>query len=136
MVCKDADTSWRRARPDITALLKADLYREGIDGEAVDWACSRMQLRNEDRRILVVISDGCPMDSATNLANDDFYLANHLKEVVARQELRGEVDICGLGVGLDLGAYYKRSLAIDLPHRLNNELFSEIAQLIGGRRRR
>lgn len=136
MVCKDADTTWRRARPDITALLKADLYREGIDGEAVDWACNRMQLRNEDRRILVVISDGCPMDSATSLANDDFYLANHLKEVVARQEGLGRVTICGLGVGLDLSTYYQRSLAIDLPQRLNNELFSDIAQLIGGRQRR
>jgi len=83
-----------------------------------------------------VISDGCPMDSATNLANDDFYLANHLKEVVARQEAGGQVDICGIGVGLDLSTYYNRSLAIDVPEHLNNALFSEIAQLIGGRHRR
>ena len=135
MVFKNADQSWRRARPDITALLKADLYREGIDGEAVDWACRRLQLRNEKKRILVVISDGCPMDSATSLANDEFYLANHLKQVVAHQELRGEVKICGLGVGLDLSTYYSRSLAIDLPHSLNNALFFEIAQLIGARQR-
>lgn len=136
MVFKSADRSWRRARPDITALLKADLYREGIDGEAVEWACRRLQLRNEKRRILVVISDGCPMDSATALANDEFYLANHLKEVVARQELRGEVEICGLGVGLDLSTYYRRNLATELPHSLNNALFFEIARLIGERRRR
>ncbi|MFC3106784.1 cobalt chelatase [Undibacterium arcticum] len=135
MVFKSADQTWRRARPDITALLKADLYREGIDGEAVDWACRRLQLRNEKRRILVVISDGCPMDSATNLANDEFYLANHLKQVVARQEHRGEVEICGLGVGLDLSTYYSRSLATDLPHSLNNALLLEIAQLIGARGR-
>jgi len=135
MVFKNAQQTWRRARPDITALLKADLYREGIDGEAVEWACKRLQLRNEKRRILVVISDGCPMDSATNLANDEFYLANHLKQVVARQELRGEVEICGLGVGLDLSTYYSRSLATDLPHSLNNGLLLEIAQLIGARRR-
>lgn len=135
MVFKNADQTWRRARPDITALLKADLYREGIDGEAVDWACRRLQLRNEKRKILVVISDGCPMDSATSLANDEFYLANHLKQVVTRQELRGEVEICGLGVGLDLSTYYSRSLATDLPHSLNNALLFEIAQLIGARRR-
>ncbi|MFC7517493.1 cobalt chelatase [Herbaspirillum sp. GCM10030257] len=135
MVFKDADHPWRRARPDIAALLKADLYREGIDGEAVEWACRRMQGRAEKRRILVVISDGCPMDTATTLANDEFYLASHLKEVVARHELHGDVEICGLGVGLDLSTYYRRSLATELPQSLNNELFSSIAQLIGGRRR-
>ncbi|MCC7706064.1 cobalt chelatase [Janthinobacterium sp. GW460P] len=135
MVFKDGDTSWRRARPDIAALLKADLYREGVDGEAVDWACSRMLARPERRRILLVVSDGCPMDTATNLANDEFYLAQHLKQVVARREAQGAVEICGLGLGLDLGAYYSRSLATTLPASLNNELFSEIAQLLGGLRR-
>lgn len=135
MVFKDGDTSWRRARPDIAALLKADLYREGVDGEAVDWACARMLARPERRRILLVVSDGCPMDTATNLANDEFYLAQHLKQVVARREAQGAVEICGLGLGLDLGAYYSRSLATTLPASLNNELFSEIAQLLGGLRR-
>lgn len=136
MVFKEGDTPWRRARPDIAALLKADLYREGVDGEAVDWACQRMLARPERRRILLVVSDGCPMDTATSLANDEFYLAQHLKQVVARREAQGAVEICGLGLGLDLGAYYSRSLATTLPASLNNELFSEIAQLIGGRSRR
>ncbi|MCC7684814.1 cobalt chelatase [Janthinobacterium sp. FW305-128] len=136
MVFKDGETNWRRARPDIAALLKADLYREGVDGEAVDWACTRMLARPERRRILLVVSDGCPMDTATNLANDEFYLAQHLKQVVARREAQGAVEICGLGLGLDLGAYYSRSLATTLPASLNNELFSEIAQLIAGRGRR
>jgi cobalamin biosynthesis protein CobT len=70
MVFKDADTPWRRARPDIAALLKPDLFREGIDGEAVDWACARLQARSEGRRLLIVVSDGSPMDSATREAND------------------------------------------------------------------
>ena len=70
LIFKDADTPWRRARPAIGALLKADLFREGVDGEAVDWACARLHDRPEPRKILVVISDGCPMDSATQLAND------------------------------------------------------------------
>ncbi|MDI3297478.1 cobaltochelatase CobT-related protein [Janthinobacterium tructae] len=135
MVFKDGNTRWRRARPDIAALLKADLYREGVDGEAVDWACTRMLARPERRRILLVVSDGCPMDTATNLANDEFYLAQHLKQVVARREAQGAVEICGLGLGLDLGAYYSRSLATTLPASLNNELFSEIAQLLGGGKR-
>ena len=102
LVFKDADTPWRRARHDMAALLKADLYREGIDGEAVDWACDRLLAHNAERRLLVVVSDGCPMDGATALANDDYYLDHHLREVVARREQQGAVEIFGLGVGLDL----------------------------------
>jgi cobaltochelatase CobT len=136
MVFKDADRSWRRARTDIAALFKADLFREGIDGEAVDWACNRMLARGEARRILVVISDGCPADGATGLANDPFYLDNHLKDVVARREQQGAVEILGLGVGLDLSPFYRRCLATDMTRGLDNELFFDIVQLFGGRHRR
>jgi cobaltochelatase CobT len=70
LVFKAAATPWRRARPAMAALLKADLFREGIDGEAVDWACTRLRQRSEAHKLLLVISDGSPMDSATDLAND------------------------------------------------------------------
>ena len=136
MVFKEGDRSWRRSRTDIVALLKADLYREGIDGEAVDWACNRMLARSEARRILIVISDGCPADGATGRANDAFYLDNHLKEVVARREQQGAIEIMGLGVGLDLSPFYRRCLATDMTKALDNELFFDIVQLIGGRHRR
>lgn len=136
LVFKDADRDWRRARTDIAALLKADLFREGIDGEAVDWACDRMIARDEARRILIVISDGCPMDCATGLANDAYYLDNHLKAVVARREQQGAVEILGLGVGQDLSPFYRSHLAIDMTRSLDNSLFFAIAQLIGGRHRR
>ena len=136
MVYKDAQTSWRRARPSIAAMLKPDLFREGVDGEAVDWACARLTGHDETRRILIVISDGCPMDTATNLANDQFYLDNHLKDVVARLEQQGEVEIYGLGVGLDLSPYYSRCLALDLSEGLSNKVFAEIVELLGGHHRR
>lgn len=136
MVFKDAERNWRRSRTDIAALFKADLFREGIDGEAVDWACNRLLARSEGRRILIVISDGCPSDGATGLANDPFYLDNHLKDVVARREREGAVEILGLGVGLDLSPFYRRSLATDMTQGLENTLFTEIVQLIGGHLRR
>ncbi|QFU00816.1 Aerobic cobaltochelatase subunit CobT [Halomonas sp. THAF5a] len=136
MVFKDAERSWRRARTDIAALLKPDLFREGIDGEAVDWACERLLARPEKRRILIVISDGCPADSATNLANDPYYLDNHLKEVVARRTREGQVEVLGLGVGLDLSPFYRRCLATDMAQALDTHLFDEIVELIGGRHRR
>jgi cobaltochelatase CobT len=136
MVFKDAGTTWRRARPGIAALLKADLFREGVDGEALDWACDRMRARSEKRRILIVFSDGSPTDSATNLANDAFYLDNHLKEVVARRTAGAGIEIHGLGVGLDLSPYYERHLALDFSGSLGNTLFTDIMQLIAGGRRR
>ena len=136
MVYKDAGTGWRRARPAIAGLLKPDLFREGVDGEAVDWACARMGGREERRRVLIVISDGCPMDTATNLANDPYYLDNHLKDVVARHERQGEVEIYGLGVGLDLSPYYSRCLALDLSQGLSNRVFNDILELLRGHRRR
>ena len=95
----------------MAGLLKVDLYREGIDGEAIEWARSRLEARDEQRRILVVISDGSPMDSATCLANDPNYLDQHLRDVLAA---RSDVDICAVGVGLDLSIYYDRCTALDL----------------------
>lgn len=114
LVFKPAEMPWRRARPAMAALLKDELFREGIDGEAVDWACARLLARPQARRLLLVVSDGCPMDGATNLANDPDYLDRHLREVVARREQAGEVAIFGVGVGLDLSASYARSRVLDL----------------------
>lgn len=136
VVFKPAERSWRRARRDIAALLKQDMFREGVDGEAVEWACGRLLAREERRRILIVISDGCPMDRATALANHEHYLDRHLREVVSRYGTTQEVEILGLGVGLDLGAYFERSLAVDLASGLDNQLLFDIVQLMGGYHRR
>ncbi|MBY4677457.1 cobaltochelatase CobT-related protein [Marinobacterium arenosum] len=133
IVYKDADTRWRRARPSIAAMLKPDLFREGIDGEALLWAASRMNGRPEQRKILIVLSDGCPMDTATSLNNEADYLDNHLKQVAAMLESRGEIELYALGVGLDLSAYYRRSLALDIEESLDNGVFMEILQLLGRR---
>jgi cobaltochelatase CobT len=136
LVFKAIDTPWRRARPAIAALLKGDLFREGIDGEAVDWACARMREGVAGRRTLLVVSDGSPMDTATQLANDPHYLDHHLREVVARNERSGEVDICGIGIGLDLSPYYRRSRAFDPSSPPGNQTLHEIVEMIAGRGRR
>lgn len=135
MVFKSADDSWRRARPSIAALLKPDLFREGVDGEAVEWACTRLASRAEARRILVVISDGSPMDAATAQANDVFYLDHHLKEVVARHETMRDVEVIGLGVGLDLSPFYRHCVAVDLDEPLDMTRLTALAQWIGRRSR-
>ncbi|MEZ9525405.1 cobaltochelatase CobT-related protein [Enterovibrio norvegicus] len=129
LVFKDADMHWRQGRKNIAALMKADLFREGIDGEAVEWACSRMQRVDVSRRVLLVISDGCPMDSATNLTNDAFYLDNHLINVVEQREQRGDI-IMGLGIGLDLSRYYRNSLALDIANPPHHRMLIDIVALI------
>ncbi|MBL8326257.1 MAG: cobalt chelatase [Rubrivivax sp.] len=137
IVFKAAHTPWRRARAGMAALLKADLFREGLDGEAVQWALARQAAWAQEqpppaagamtagpaaRRLLLVVSDGSPMDSATHQANDRHYLDHHLRDVVARAEAAarasgpdaGITRIFGLGVGLDLSPYYARSHVLDL----------------------
>ena len=132
LVFKDAATSWRRARPAIAALLEPRLFREGVDGEAVNWAARRLAGRDEARKLQIVISDGSPMDSATQLANDAHYLDHHLKDVVAGHEAAG-AEIYGVGVGLDLSPYYSRSHVLDLS---GSAVFREIiAMLARGTRR-
>jgi cobaltochelatase CobT len=136
MIFKDADTRWRRARSGIAALLKGDLFREGIDGEAVDWAVARLEQRPETRKLLVVVSDGCPMDGATNLANDAYYLDNHLKQVLQRHERAGRIEVCALGVGLDLSPFYSRCQALELGTTAGPALLRDILQLLAHPARR
>ena len=144
MVFKDADTAWRRARATIAALLKGDLFREGIDGEAVEWALGRLRRGSNDdaseivdagikpRRLLLVLSDGSPMDSATSLANDANYLDHHLKDAVSRSERAG-AEIYGVGVGLDLSPYYRRSQVLDLSGGVTGAVLRDVLGMIARR---
>lgn len=130
LVFKDSDTNWRRARPALGALLKSDLFREGVDGEAVQWAAQRLVQRHAGRRLLLVVSDGSPTDGATALANDANYLDHHLCNVVASLEAQGEVEIYGIGVGLDLSPYYRQNRAFDLSQSVSNAVLREVVAMI------
>lgn len=134
IVYKDADTPMRHARNNISAILKPDIFKEGIDGEALLWAADRMVGRPEERRILIVLSDGCPMETATNQSNEQDYLDNHLKQVASMLEARGDIELYALGFGLDLSPYYRNNLALDLPETLENSVFKEILKMLAQRR--
>ena len=136
MVFKDAATPWRRARRGLSALLKNDLFREGIDGEAVEWAAARLGRIKAERRLLLVVSDGSPADSATGLANDPYYLDHHLRLVSDRIDRGRAVELYGVGVGLDLSPYYARSHVLDLGGSIGNAMFREVLEMIVGRHRR
>lgn len=113
LVFKDASRSWRRSRAGIAALGKQDLFRESVDGEAVEWAHRRAANRGEARKILLVLSDGGPVDTATGLLNDTDILDAHLAKVVAGVEDSGGVEIIGIGFGADVSAYYTRNRTVD-----------------------
>lgn len=134
IVYKDADTKMRQARQNISAMLKPDIFKEGIDGEALLWAAERMVGRPEERRILIVLSDGCPMETATSQTNEPDYLDNHLKQVTAMLEARGDMELYALGFGLNLSPYYRNSLALDLPETLENSVFRDILNMLARRR--
>jgi cobaltochelatase CobT len=134
LVFKDAETPWRRARRDLAAMLKEDAFREGIDGEALQWAALRLRERPEQRKLLIVISDGCPMDAATTLANDAQFLDRHLQQVAGDIEAAGDIELSAVGVGLDLSAYFRRSLVIDLASSgLRHRVFSEVMGVMARR---
>jgi cobaltochelatase CobT len=130
LIFKHRETSWRRARPAMGALLKSDIFREGVDGEAVTWAAQRLVQQHDGRRLLMVISDGSPTDSATTLANDTHYLDHHLCTVVGQLEAQGKVEIYGIGVGLNLSPYYRNNRVIDLCASVTNAVLREIVALI------
>jgi cobaltochelatase CobT len=132
LIFKDADTRWRHGRRDIAALLRPDLFREGVDGEALAWAAQRLRTRSEARKLLVAVSDGCPMEAATQQANDEHYLDHHLQQVAGQIESDGDIELAALGVGLDLSPYYRRGKVLDLQHGVTDRLLREVVVLLAG----
>lgn len=134
LILKPATSTWRRSRTGIAALLKNDLYREGLDGEALDWACTRATTNPttgpHTRRIVVVITDGSPSETTTTLVNDPDYLGHHLRQVVDQHTTGGAVEILALGLGLDLSPYYNRCRTVDLTHGTTEETLTELTTLL------
>jgi cobaltochelatase CobT len=126
IIYKDADAPLRRVRNNLGLMLKEGVLKENIDGEALIWAYKRLQSRREDRKILMVISDGAPVDDSTLSANRSGYLESELHRVIAGIEGRGDVELTAIGIGHDVGKYYKRAVTIrdaaDLPTVMMNEL--------------
>ncbi len=112
IVYKAADAPWRRTRLNLGAMLREDLLKDNIDGEALLWAHERLLRRNEQRRILMVLSDGVPLDEATLSANAGGYLEQHLRNVVKWIEQRSAVELVAIGIGHDVTDFYERAVAI------------------------
>lgn len=138
IVIKSADVPWRRARVALGLFLHDEMLKENIDGEAVSWAHSRLRARNEQRRILVVVSDGTPMDEATMAANGHEYLESHLQHVVEEIEARSPVQLAAIGIGHDVSTFYRNATTIARIDHLGPALSTKLIALLGapdGRRR-
>ncbi|MCG6860317.1 MAG: hypothetical protein LJE70_03400 [Chromatiaceae bacterium] len=129
IVYKSADTPWRRARNNLGLMLRADLLKENIDGEALLWANDRLLARPERRRILMVVSDGAPLDHATLDANPPDYLERHLHQVIAQIEGRGAIELLAIGIGHDVTEYYRRAVMLDDEKRLGNAMTEQLCDL-------
>ena len=145
IIYKSADIPWRRAKNNMGLMLRDNLLKENIDGEALQWAFQRLALRLEQRKILMVISDGAPVDDTTTSVNSATYLEQHLRAVVEEIEYRSSVDLVAIGIGYDVSRFYKRAVTIHNVEELGGvmmdklmELFDEKAapQIVPGKRRR
>ncbi|MDG1067200.1 MAG: cobaltochelatase subunit CobT, partial [Sulfitobacter sp.] len=129
IIYKSADAPWRRARPNLGLMMKEGLLKENIDGEALEWAHRRMMARNESRKILMVISDGAPVDDSTLSVNPANFLEKHLRDVIAMVEKKKAVELLAIGIGHDVTRYYDRAVTITDVEQLAGAMTEQLASL-------
>ncbi len=129
IIYKSADTPWRRAKNNLGLMLKEGILKENIDGEAILWAFNRLKKRKEERKIIMVISDGAPVDDSTLSVNSGNYLEQHLKKVVRWVEESKEVEINAIGIGHDVSSYYKQAIKIADVQELGDAMVDRLVAL-------
>ncbi len=129
IIYKSADAPWRRARRNLGLMLREGLLKENIDGEALAWAWRRLRRRQESRKILMVISDGAPVDDSTLSVNQGNYLEQHLREVIRDIESRGDIELVAIGIGHDVTRYYRRAVTITDAEELGGTMLQELTGL-------
>lgn len=129
IIYKSADAPWRRTRPNLGLMMKEGLLKENIDGEALEWAHKRMVARHEARKILMVISDGAPVDDSTLSVNPANYLEKHLRDVIEMVEKRRQVELLAIGIGHDVTRYYERAVTITDVEQLAGAMTEQLASL-------
>ncbi|WP_336293842.1 cobaltochelatase subunit CobT [Bartonella sp. CB169] len=134
IIYKRADTTWRRARRNLGLMLQDGLLKENIDGEALIWAHKRLLSRCEQRRILMVISDGAPIDDSTLSVNSNNYLEKHLRTVIQEIQTHSPVELIAIGIGHDVTSYYQRSVTIMNAEELANAITNQLAALFSNKK--
>jgi len=129
IIFKSADDNFRRARKSFGIMLREGLLKENVDGEALAWAHQRLSKRNEERKILIVISDGAPVDDSTLSTNHSNFLDNHLRQIIHTIETESNVELLAIGIGHDVTKYYERSITINRAEELAEALLEKLTEL-------
>jgi len=129
IIYKSADAPWRRSRKHLGLMMREGLLKENIDGEALDWAHKRLLARTEQRRILMMISDGAPVDDSTLSVNPGNYLEKHLRRVIEEIETRSPIELIAIGIGHDVTRYYRRAVTIVDAEELGGAMTEKLAEL-------
>ena len=129
IIYKSADAPWRRARRNLGLMMREGLLKENIDGEALDWAHKRLLGRSEQRKILMMISDGAPVDDSTLSVNPGNYLERHLRYIIQEIETRSPVELIAIGIGHDVTRYYRRAVTIVDAEELGGAMTEKLAEL-------
>ena len=135
IIYKGADTQWRQAKNNLGLMLKEGLLKENIDGEAIYWAFNRLKKRKEERKILMVISDGAPVDDSTLSVNSGDFLEKHLKKMVKFIEDKTDIEILAIGIGHDVSRYYDRAIKITDVNELGDVMISQLSSLFDSKKK-
>ena len=135
IIYKSADTQWRITKNNLGLMLKEGLLKENIDGEAISWAFNRLQKRKEERKILMVISDGAPVDDSTLSANSGDFLEKHLKKTVKFIENKSNVEVLAIGIGHDVSRYYSRAIKITDVQELGDVMINQLSDLFNDKKK-
>jgi cobaltochelatase CobT len=135
IIYKAADTHWRQAKNNLGLMLKEGLLKENIDGEAIFWAFNRIKKRKEERKILMVISDGAPVDDSTLSVNSGDFLEKHLKKMVKFIETKSDVEILAIGIGHDVSRYYNKAIKITDVNELGDVMIAQLSGLFNNKKR-
>tara|TARA_B100000579_G_scaffold417481_1_gene414046 strand:- start:156 stop:1958 length:1803 start_codon:yes stop_codon:yes gene_type:complete len=135
IIYKSADTHWRQSKKNLGLMLKEGLLKENIDGEAISWAFNRLIKRKEERKILMVISDGAPVDDSTLSVNSGDFLEKHLKKTVKNIESKSEVEILAIGIGHDVSRYYKKAIKITDVQELGDVMIEQLSGLFENKKK-
>ena len=136
IIYKSADSHWRQSKKNLGLMLKEGLLKENIDGEAISWAYNRLKKRKEERKILMVISDGAPVDDSTLSVNSGDFLEKHLKKTVKFIENKSDVEILAIGIGHDVSRYYKKAIKISDVQELGDVMIKQLSGLFEHKNKR
>ena len=136
IIYKSADAPWRQSKKNIGLMLKEGLLKENIDGEAILWAYNRIKKRKEERKIIMVISDGAPVDDSTLSVNSGDYLEKHLKQTVKFIEDKADTEILAIGIGHDVSRYYSKAIKITDVQELGDVMFDQLSNLFNKEKKR